>query len=385
MSSYHGVSNTSTSSVGTAGTPQSRLQESSVSCRNVTVRYGRTVAVDGATFDVRPGEVLGLLGPNGAGKTSLIRALTTILPLSGGAATIAGFDRRYPDLIRGRIGVLPESSGYPAHQTAVEYLTYHGRLYGIMGLAARELGMQLLEDMGLGDRAYSRIRTYSRGMRQRLGIARALINQPEVLFLDEPTLGLDPAGQDEVLKRIRNIVIDRRTTVILTSHMLEEVDRVCDRVVIMSKGRVISEGTVEEVVRQAGVARSVYVRVPPAYVDRAASSLSQIPGIVGIQQVSSSPGEFRVELSDSDGPGTNLVASTFTSSNVPLLSLIVEGATLNEAFLRLTNEVKELQPGRPISVAAGHRQDRHFTTAGQWLQVRSSAIFGSEHGVWRWS
>ena len=105
---------------------ESQSQEASVSCRNVTVRYDRTIAVDSVTFDVHPSEVLGLLGPNGAGKTSLIRALTTMLPLAAGEATVAGVDRRHADLIRSRIGVLPESSGYPDHQTAMEYVAYHG-------------------------------------------------------------------------------------------------------------------------------------------------------------------------------------------------------------------------------------------------------------------
>ena len=284
---------------------------------------------------------MGLLGPNGAGKTSLIRALTTMLPLAGGEATIAGIDRRHPDLIRARIGVLPESSGYPTHQTAIEYISYHGRLYGISGQVAHERGLRLLGDMGLADRAYSRIRTFSRGMRQRLGIARALINQPDVLFLDEPTLGLDPAGQEEVLRRIRSIATDWGTTIIITSHLLDEVNRVCDRVVIMNKGRVVSTGSVGEVVRQAGAARSVYTRVPLGDVDYAISSLSRVPEIAAVQQVASRPGEIRVELTASRIADANLVPAALIAAGIPLLSLELEGATLKEAFLRLTTEAEE--------------------------------------------
>ena len=134
---------------GTLSPPEGRPSEVSVLCQSITVRYYRTVAVDEVTFDVRQGEVLGLLGPNGAGKTSLIRALTTMLPLAGGEAIIAGIDRRYPDLVRSRIGVLPESSGYPGDQSAIDYLRYHGLLYGIPRSVAQDRGLHLLGQMGL--------------------------------------------------------------------------------------------------------------------------------------------------------------------------------------------------------------------------------------------
>ncbi len=331
---------TPSSTASPSSSPQ-RQYESSVSCRGVTVRYDRTIAVNEATFEVRPGEVLGLLGPNGAGKTSLIRALTTMLPLAAGEATVAGIDRRSPDLIRSRIGVLPENSGSPNHQTAIEYVRYHGRLYGISGQVAHERGLRLLDEMGLGDRAHSRIRTFSRGMRQRLGIARALINQPHVLFLDEPTLGLDPAGQAEVLRRIRNNATDEGTTVILTSHLLDEVNQVCDRVVIMNKGRVVSTGGVDEVVRQAGVAQSVKTRLALTDVNRAILLLEEMPGILAARQAPSRPGEIMVEVADSEAAGANLVASALIAAQIPILSIELEGATLNEAFLRLTTNAEE--------------------------------------------
>ncbi len=315
--------------------PRSTERTSSVVCKGVTVRYGKTVAVDAVDFEVAAGEVLGLLGPNGAGKTSLIRALTTMLPLDAGEATVAGIDRRYPDRIRGRIGVLPESGGYPAHQSAIEFVRYHGRLYGIPLTVAHERGMHLLEAVGLEERANSRIRTFSRGMRQRLGIVRALINEPAVLFLDEPTLGLDPAGQEEVLRRIRTIATESGTTIILTSHLLDEINRVCDSVVIMHHGRVVSSGSVDEVIREAGVARSVRVRVTQADIGRAMSHLSSAPDVAGVEPVPSGPGELRVEVSGM-ADGVNAVAGELLSAGVSILALELDGATLNDAFLHLT-------------------------------------------------
>ena len=326
-----------------AGVPREGPTAPTVSCRDLTVRYGSTVAVDEATFDAGAGEVLGLLGPNGAGKTSLIRALTTMLPSAGGEARVVGIDLKHPARIRSRIGVLPEHAEYPTDQTGIEYVRYHGRLYGIPGKVAHERGLRLLADMGLANRADNRIRTFSRGMRQRLGIARALINQPDVLFLDEPTLGLDPAGQEEVLRRIRGIATELGTTVILTSHLLEEINRVCDRVVIMNKGRVVSSGSVDEVVTEAGVARSVRVRVPVAEVNTVISCLSVVPRIVAVQRDKSRPGEIRAEMRSDGGTGANPVAAALVSAGVPLLSLELDGATLNDAFLRLTGRTEDVQ------------------------------------------
>ena len=155
-----------------------------VTTDRLTVTYGTTVAVDEITFHVDAGEVFGLLGPNAAGKTSVIRALTTILRPSGGSATVAGAPLDDPDTIRANIGVLPESNGYPGSQSAAHYLTFYGQLFGLSSAAARDRSLDLLDRFGLASNSYQEIRTFSRGMRQRLGIARALINRPRVLFLD---------------------------------------------------------------------------------------------------------------------------------------------------------------------------------------------------------
>jgi ABC-2 type transport system ATP-binding protein len=215
----------------------------------LTKRYGTRIAVDGLSFTARQGDVVGLLGPNGAGKTTTIRLFTTVLTPTAGEFSVAGVPGSRPAEIRRRVGVLPESAGYPGNQTGREYLRYHARLFGLPRPDADRVATRLLAEMGLDGRAGSRIASYSRGMRQRLGIARALVNDPAVVFLDEPTLGLDPAGQRQVLAMISTITASRGATVILSTHALPEVEQVCDRVLILDHGRVVTSGTVAEVAR----------------------------------------------------------------------------------------------------------------------------------------
>jgi len=193
-----------------------------IEASRLTKRYGARTALDGISFTVEPGEVIGLLGPNGAGKTTTIRLLTTVLEPTGGTFSVTGIPGTRPTAIRQRIGVLPESAGYPARQTGAEFLRYHARLFGRTRHDASGLADRLLAEVGLADRAASRISTYSRGMRQRLGIARALVNDPAVVFLDEPTLGLDPAGQRQVLGIVRETAAERGATVVLSTHTLPE-------------------------------------------------------------------------------------------------------------------------------------------------------------------
>jgi ABC-2 type transport system ATP-binding protein len=271
-----------------------------VMAHGIRKSYGSVVAVDELTFTGRAGEVLGLLGPNGAGKTTAIRVLTTILSPDDGGFEIAGTPHTQPARIRERIGVLPESAGYPDQQTGLEFLTYYGELFGQSRGEAQQRARELLAEIGLGDRAHSRIGAYSRGMRQRLGIVRALINDPAVVFFDEPTLGLDPAGQRQVLRLIAAIAEERGTTVILTTHLLSEVEETCSRVLILNRGKVISEGTVGEVTRRASAPRRVRLQIPSGQRDRAVQALSK--------------------------------------AGISLLAEEIEGARLSDAFLAMTEE-----------------------------------------------
>jgi ABC-2 type transport system ATP-binding protein len=237
--------------------------------------FGSIAAVRAISFQARAGDVIGLLGPNGAGKTTTIRVLSTILEPTGGRFSVNGIPQSKPLEIRRSIGVLPESSGYPLQWTGQEFLSYHARLFGCSPGQAKSRASDILAEVGLADRAPSRIGTYSRGMRQRLGVARALINEPHVVFLDEPTLGLDPAGQRQMMQLIREIASQRGAAVILSTHFLDEVEEVCSRILIMNRGEVIADGTVDEVKRRAAP-RTLRVEVAAGDQDLAAAALRQL-------------------------------------------------------------------------------------------------------------
>jgi len=311
-----------------------------VEASGVVKRYGSLVAVHDLTFAVSPGEVLGVLGPNGAGKTTAIRVLTTILSPSEGTFSVAGIPHTRPNEIRRRIGVLPESDGYPERQTGEEYLVYHARLYGHSRASARETASALLEDVGLAERRHSLIATYSRGMRQRLGIARTLVNNPDVVFLDEPTLGLDPAGQRQILANVQRIARDRGATVLLSSHLLAEVEEHCSRVLILNRGRVVADGTVAEVARRAAAPRTARLRVTPEAVDRATSVLSSAPGVERVDRGDGQPGwltlVFTAASAGADDAPADDALRVLLGSGIALQSFELEGARLSDAFLAVT-------------------------------------------------
>jgi ABC-2 type transport system ATP-binding protein len=266
--------------------------------RGLAKSYGSLTALEPLDIEIEPGVVLGFLGPNGAGKTTLIRMVTTIIPPTAGSFEVAGIPDRRPQDIRRRVGALPESAGYPDGQSGEEFLRYHARLYGQSRAHARTTAQRLLDEVRLGDRGGTLVSTYSRGMRQRLGIARALVNDPQVVFLDEPTLGLDPSGQRQVLALVGRIARERGATVVLSTHLLAEVEEVCDRVLIIHRGRVVVNGTVAEVAARAAAPRAAQVRIPAELTDRAREAL--------------------------------------VAADVPVIELEVERGRLSDAFLEMT-------------------------------------------------
>jgi ABC-2 type transport system ATP-binding protein len=246
------------------------------------------------SFSLKAGRILGFLGPNGAGKTTAIRILTTIMEPDAGHFVVDGTRSDSPDKIRRKIGVLPENLGFPRQMTAIEYLTFFGQLYGRTPADARTYGLALLKEVGLEQRAKSLIGSYSHGMRQRVGIARALVNNPTVIFLDEPTLGLDPRGQQELLSLIQRIAAERNVGVILCSHALSEIENVCDDVIILMTGRVIASGTVGEVVGQTQ-RNSLRIQVPPPSIAQAQQILEKLPNVTKVMPADEVAGWLRMD------------------------------------------------------------------------------------------
>ena len=299
--------------------------------------FDGVVAVESLSLEVEAGQVLGFLGPNGAGKTTVIRILSTILAPDSGTFSVDGVPQTRPGDIKRRLGVLPESAGYPHGQTGEEWLTYHARLYGRTGVQAKATSRRLLDEVGLADRGRARIATYSRGMRQRLGIARALVNDPAVVFLDEPTLGLDPGGQAKILDLVTRMSRSSGVCVVLSTHLLAEVEHVCDQVLILNRGRTVAEGTVADVVSRNPPSRNWVVRVPPQLHERARAALEE-SGIAVSSQADGDRGRLDLTVPGSTEP-EQVAASALgclLAAGVSVLSLVLEGGGLTNAFLALT-------------------------------------------------
>ncbi|MDX6286674.1 MAG: type transport system ATP-binding protein [Frankiales bacterium] len=288
-------------------------------------------------LEIQPGAVVGFLGPNGAGKTTVIRILTTVLPADSGSFVVAGARHDKPIEIRRRVGVLPESAGYPEGQTGEELLSFHAQLYGTSRVDAKASARQLLRQVGLTERGKSLVAGYSRGMRQRLGIARALVHHPQVIFLDEPSLGLDPAGQRQVLDLIASIARDHGATIVLSTHLLAEVEEICSRVLILNRGRVVADGTVQEVARRAAAPRQATVRVPAEQLDTAVRTLAGASDVVSEARADTRD-ELHVQLRDGVSPeaGAARILGVLLNAQVAVLAFEFERGRLSDAFITLT-------------------------------------------------
>lgn len=234
-----------------------------ITTTNLTKKFGDLIAVDGISFSVNSGEVFGFLGPNGAGKTTTIRMLTGQLLPTSGQGTVAGFDiQTERDRIKPKIGVIFEYQNLYERLSAKDNLNFMRQLYGV----DRSRVNRVLELVGLKDRANEKLKKYSNGMKQRLLIARALLHEPEILFMDEPTLGLDPMIAYEIRQIISQLALDGRT-IFLTTHYMEEADRLCDRVAIINHGRIIALDTPRQLKEKFGGS------LEDAYIELAGQSL----------------------------------------------------------------------------------------------------------------
>ena len=254
--------------------------------RALEKRYGSNVAVKPLNLEVRQGEVFGLLGPNGAGKTTTILMLLGLTEPSGGKAEVLGFDpERDPLKVKRHVGYLPDNVGFYGGMTGRQNLRYTARLNGLESKPAEERLSGLLDRVGLTDAADNRVDTYSRGMLQRLGLADALVKEPSVLILDEPTTSIDPIGVAETLDLVRGLAHDHGVCVLLSSHLLHQVQQVCDRIAIFVTGTVVAMGTVPELARQQQIGEQVQIEVG-ADGDQAAvaETLRNVPGVGDVKR-----------------------------------------------------------------------------------------------------
>lgn len=292
---------------------------------------GGIEAVRGIDLTVATGEVFGLLGPNGAGKTTTVRMLCTLLPPSAGSASVAGLDVvEQSAAIRRRIGVALQEIGLDPVQTGRELLELQCGLYGIGGQQARERTEELLELVGLTDAAERRTKTYSGGMKRRLDLASALVHSPQVLFLDEPTTGLDPASRLTIWEEVRRINAGG-ATIFLTTQYLEEADKLCDRVAIIDVGRIVAQGTPEQLKAAMGH-DAVSVSLSGADVLAAEAALAGLPGL---ERVVAEPDALALYVEHGAGSIAEIVRR-LDREGIPLVSIAVSRPSLDDVFLNTT-------------------------------------------------
>ncbi|MDP8959462.1 MAG: ABC transporter ATP-binding protein [Actinomycetota bacterium] len=311
--------------------------------RGLTKRYGDHIAVDHLDLEVRRGEVFGLLGPNGAGKTTTILMLLGLSEPSEGEAEVLGLDpTRQPLQVKQRVGYLPDNVGFYEQMSGRQNLRYTARLNGLRDQEAEGRVQDLLEQARLARAADLPVGAYSRGMRQRLGIADALVKDPEVVILDEPTIAIDPEGVVEVLALIRSLAERQGVTVLLSSHLLHQVQEVCDRVGIFVTGRLLTQGPVRELAQQLFTG----VVTVEAGVDAEPQRVEEVlTGLPGVQQVEQDPRDPRLWLVTGSEDIANQVARAVAAEGLPIRHLRRRGEELDELYRRYFQE-EEVARGR---------------------------------------
>ncbi len=309
-----------------------------IEVRDLSKRFGARDAVRDVSFTVGVGEIVGFLGPNGAGKTTTLRMLTGFLPPTAGAARVAGFDVVTQSMqVRARIGYLPETVPLYRDLTVASYLDFVGVLKGLARAERAQRAAYVVDACGIGEVRTRRIATLSRGYRQRVGLAQALLNDPDVLFLDEPTVGLDPKQIVEIRELIRSLA--GRRTVILSTHILPEVNLLCRRVLIIHRGRLVADARPEDLRahRTAGLRVDVEARTSA---EALLALVRTLPGVAGAEALSSDPdGDARVRVSAAGGADPReAIARALVDAGLGLKSLTVAAATLEDVFLELVTK-----------------------------------------------
>ena len=300
--------------------------------RGVVKKFGGFTAVDGIDFHVEPGETFGFLGPNGAGKTTAMRMIGCVSPLTSGELTVLGMDAKTQgSKIRSRLGVVPQEDNLDNELTVWDNLVIYGRYFGLDRALIKERAAELLDFVQLSERRHDKVDPLSGGMRRRVTIARALINQPEMVLLDEPTTGLDPQARHLVWERLWRLKA-QGVTLLLTTHYMDEAEQLCDRLVIMDRGRIVAEGSPRELIAQHATREVVELRFDTpeqqeAAIDRAKEVAERVE-----------PLPDRLLLYSADG---DAAADALHAAGMKTAAVLVRRATLEDVFLTLTGRTLE--------------------------------------------
>jgi ABC-2 type transport system ATP-binding protein len=304
-----------------------------IAVEKIVKRYGNFEAVKGIDFEVADGEIFGLLGPNGAGKSTLIRMMTTLIPVTAGRAVVGGHDvSKEPNAVRNMIGVIPQALTSDQDLTVEENLSIYAKLYSVPRAQREKNIAEVLEAVDLTKWRGAQTKTLSGGMRRRLEIARGLVHNPRIFFLDEPTTGLDPVSRIAVWEMLNNLKKNRNLTMLLTTHYMEEADRLCDRIAIVDHGTLVALGTPAELKQSVPGSNVVEVQFNRED-DQWKARLEALPDVTEVQ--SQSAGVYRVLTSNGSRTTTQLVEMA-ASLGEQLTSLTVQNTTLDDVFVHYT-------------------------------------------------
>jgi ABC-2 type transport system ATP-binding protein len=319
------------SAVSATGAAASEIN--AIEVNHIVKKYGDFTAVDDVSFAVKDGEIFGLLGPNGAGKSTLIRMMTTLIPITSGKALIAGHDvQKDPDAVRRTIGVIPQALTSDLDLTVEENMNIYAKLYDVPAKKRKAAVDELLELVDLTKWRGAQTRTLSGGMRRRLEIARGLVHRPKIFFLDEPTTGLDPVSRVAVWEMLTNIKSQRQLTILITTHYMDEADRLCDRIAIVDHGKLValdSPAALKASVPGSNVIEAQFDHAPLDWEER----LHNLTAVTSVKHQGS--GMYRVLTSDGSRTTTELVEAA-VKAGVTVRSLSVQNTTLDDVFVHYT-------------------------------------------------
>lgn len=324
-------------------------RDKAVEVYKLTKEFGSIIAVDAVSFEVMEGEIFGFLGPNGAGKTTLIRMLTTLIKPTSGEARVACCDvAKKPEAVRREIGVVPQAMTSDLDLTGFENMDIYGRFYGIPSRERKKRIDVLLEAVGLRARANDLVATYSGGMRRRLEVARVLMHRPKILFLDEPTIGLDPQSRLVVWDFLRELRQGDSVTIFLSTHYMEEAEALCNRVAIIDSGKIVALGSPEELKAQIPGNDIVSLTVK----DSPENFADKIRNLPFVHTVNTEDGTIRVYV-DSGAQDFPLLVDAVRSLGGKLLSATVHEQSLEDVFIHHTGKSIREQEGKKVSLLVG--------------------------------